>query len=56
MASAMIRAVPLVSPENARATKFAPDASAMTRGWNERIPVPPGLSLLSQCGSVVGDA
>ena len=33
-----------------------PDANAITSGWNERIPVPPGDNLLSQSGSVVGDA
>ncbi len=52
----MISAVPLGSPANARATKLAPDASAITSGWNGRMPVPPGESLLSQSGSVVGDA
>jgi hypothetical protein len=55
-ACAMISAVPLGSPEKARATKLAPAASAITSGWNERMPVPPGDSLLSQSGSVVGEA
>ncbi len=55
IASAMMSAVPFGSPANARATKLAPDASAMTSGWNERTPVPPGESLESQSGSVVGD-
>ena len=55
IACAMISAVPFGSPENARATKLAPEASAITSGWNERTPVPPGESFESQSGSVVGD-
>ena len=51
----MISAVPFGSPENARATKLAPEASAITSGWNERTPVPPGESFESQSGSVVGE-
>ena len=56
IACAMISAVPPGSPEKARATKLAPEASAITSGWKERMPVPPGASLLSQSGSVVGEA
>ena len=55
IACAMMSAVPLGSPANARATKFAPDASAITSGWNARTPVPPGASFESQSGSVVGE-
>ena len=43
------------SPVNARAMKFAPDASATTIGWNSRRPVPSGDSFESQSGSVVGE-
>ena len=53
---AMMSAVPCWSPEKARATKLAPAASAITGGLKGRMPVPPGESLLSQSGSVVGDA
>ena len=35
IACAMISAVPFGSPEKARATKLAPDASAMTSGWKD---------------------
>ena len=35
--------------------KFAPEASAITSGWNSRSPVPCGESLLGQAGSVVGE-
>ena len=52
----MSPAVPLGSPEKPRAMKLAPEASAMTSGLKARIPVPPGDSLLSQSGSVVGEA
>ena len=47
---AMISAVPFGSPEKARATKLAPEASAMTSGWNERMPVPPGESFVVPVG------
>jgi hypothetical protein len=56
MPAAMISAVWFWSPRRQRATKLAPAASAITSGWNERTPVPPGDSLLSQSGSVVGEA
>ena len=46
---------PFGSPENPRAMKLAPEASAITSGWNSRSPVPPGESLLDQSGSVVGE-
>jgi len=55
MASTSMFAVSFGAPENARATKLAPDASAMTSGWNGRRPVPPGDSAVSKSGSVVGD-
>ena len=35
--------------------KFAPEASATTSGWNGRTPVPPGVSAVSNSGSVVGE-
>ncbi|OGA11968.1 MAG: hypothetical protein A3D95_12145 [Betaproteobacteria bacterium RIFCSPHIGHO2_12_FULL_69_13] len=54
-ACAIRSAVPFGSPENARAMKFAPEASAITSGWNSRSPVPPGASFESQSGSVVGE-
>ncbi len=54
-ASWMMRAVSFGWPEKARATKLAPEASAITSGWKGRIPVPPGASALSHSGSVVGE-
>src|SRR5262245_49778987 len=55
IASTRIDAVSFGSPEKQRAMKFAPDASAITNGWNGRNPVPPGDKAVSNSGSVVGD-
>ena len=54
-ACAISAAQPFGSPEKARAMKLAPEASAITSGWNSRRPVPPGASLEDQSGSVVGE-
>ena len=55
IASTSTDAVPFGSPEKQRAMKFAPDASAITSGWNGRSPVPPGDKAVSNSGSVVGE-
>src|SRR5208282_1295485 len=55
MASTRIVAVSFGSPAKQRAMKLAPDASALTRGWNGLRPVPPGDIAVSKSGSVVGD-
>ena len=55
IASTSTSAVSFGSPEKQRATKLAPEASAITSGWNGLRPVPPGDSAVSKSGSVVGD-
>ena len=54
-ACAIRSAQPFGSPDEARAMKLAPEASAITSGWNSRTPVPPGASFEHQSGSVVGE-
>jgi hypothetical protein len=54
-ACAISAATPFGSPEKPRAMKLAPEARAITSGWNSRRPVPPGASLDDQSGSVVGE-
>ena len=54
-ASTIVLAVSTMLPEKQRATKLAPEASAIASGLKGRRPVPPGESAVSKSGSVVGD-